>query len=74
MGNVEDTAIVARNAASTRYELNDILTVEQREFSRVKTGFLVGGTVGGAAIPVYGCRGQSVWSALGRRRKGWLAA
>ena len=44
---VEATAIIARNDTGTRYDLTDILTVERREFSGVKTGFLVGGIVGG---------------------------
>jgi len=42
---VEATAIIARNDTGTRYDLNDILAVERREFSGVKTGVLIGGIV-----------------------------
>jgi hypothetical protein len=48
VGSIDAGAIIARDGAQTRYELNDIETMEWRQFSGVKTGFLVGGIVAGA--------------------------
>ena len=45
---VEPASIIARDG--TRYDLTDIVTVERRAFSGVRTTFLVGGILGGAFL------------------------
>jgi hypothetical protein len=60
---VETLAIIARDGAHTRYELNDITRIERRQFSGIKTGFLIGGLAGGTVLMLLAFALASVYGA-----------
>jgi hypothetical protein len=61
VGTADTTTITAQDG--TKYELADILTVERRGFSGLKTTFLVVGVWGVAAIISYGAASAALLGA-----------
>lgn len=61
---VQPRAIVARDGAHTAYALDDITRIERRQFSGVKTGFLIGGIAGGAFLVLLGFAVAAAYGAL----------
>jgi hypothetical protein len=63
--NVDAAAIIARDNTRTRYDLNDIRTLERQEFSGGKTSFLLGGIAAGTLCFLYMAAQAILWSGGG---------
>jgi hypothetical protein len=63
--NVDAAAIIARDDTRTRYDLNDIRTLERQEFSGGKTSFLLGGIAAGTLCFLYMAAQAILWSGGG---------